>query len=469
MFPPNIRIPKVSPQKSTTTTTTTTVRPPAQRRVAKRVPKRTIQIARPSYRQMVNTVTRPVNVATSTINTNMAFSSTIARSELAIPVVLEADSQRLFDFSINPSNHTLFPWLSNIAPFFDMYSFKELRIRYVPSCPSTTQGQFTMAIDYDPTDSNTGIQQAQLASMAGSLTTQLYTPCVMNLNLSSLPVGVHKFYTSSDDSYTDTARFNHVGRLLYIVSADPTAKTTYGSIFVDYTVVLYNLQDVGPGYTTNASAANNNAGNGATDPLGLPAKITVESHKPDEKATTHKTKRVVRVLNDVATVVAQVAPFLSAVAKALLPEYMPDPMLGHFYDLEGVETLGTLADVPGDTFLLLKSSECRKGTLIGHFYGTYTNVTASSYPYIAYYVSANLKVTNRVNSPNSAFASYYTANVARDTTVTSITDFEFLTTDSDVAWIKPTIAGAAGGAVTWVGKTYGFIEVVTKAPSPITS
>lgn len=46
----------------------------------------------------------------------------------------------------------LFPYLTGVASNFGKYKWKKLIIRYVPACPSTTEGESTMGLYYDRQD-----------------------------------------------------------------------------------------------------------------------------------------------------------------------------------------------------------------------------------------------------------------------------------------------------------------------------
>jgi hypothetical protein len=55
-------------------------------------------------------------------------------------------------FTINPSNILLFPKLQAIGSVFEEFAVRKLHFRYIPACPSTRSGSFTLSLDYDPND-----------------------------------------------------------------------------------------------------------------------------------------------------------------------------------------------------------------------------------------------------------------------------------------------------------------------------
>lgn len=56
-------------------------------------------------------------------------------------------------YKIQPGLNLSFPWLSGLAPAFEMYEIRSLSFEYVSRCPTTTAGLIYMAVDYDAADS----------------------------------------------------------------------------------------------------------------------------------------------------------------------------------------------------------------------------------------------------------------------------------------------------------------------------
>lgn len=53
------------------------------------------------------------------------------------------------EFNINPGLTQVFPWLSGEASKWQQYRFHRLVFRYVPRCPTTTEGTIILAPEYD--------------------------------------------------------------------------------------------------------------------------------------------------------------------------------------------------------------------------------------------------------------------------------------------------------------------------------
>lgn len=54
----------------------------------------------------------------------------------------------VYGWTVNPSNNTLFPWLSRIATNYDKYLIRSIKVLYVPRVSTATAG--TIVLSYDP-------------------------------------------------------------------------------------------------------------------------------------------------------------------------------------------------------------------------------------------------------------------------------------------------------------------------------
>jgi len=418
---------------------------------------------RPVAASDVRIVSKPLAAAVSTVTTQQSYHTVVARSEMCYKVSMDADLNHLTDHPVNPANDSLFPWLSKIAPYFEFYEFEKLQFRYVPSCGTQTQGQLTLAIDYDPVDLNIGIDEQILSAMAGSVATQLFTPATLLFNKSALAQTTHKFYTSQDDDYEEGARLKHIGRLLTYITTSVQEKTTFGTLYVDYVVRFTNAQDAGPGFSNNAVVSTSQGGATQNDPLGDVVNSNVISTKPNTTASKSKTKRVVKIINGIMTVVAKVAPYISFVAKLFLADYCP-PLPGHYWDALNVEHALALADVPGESVAILKSTQCRKGTILCHLYGTFTVLQNGHYPMIFMTCSTNLTLTSKITWPYNAVSSAYLIGPIV-TSITYVGEFEFNNFDTDTAWLKPVVMDVNSNSTGWVSiasNTANYLNVFTK-------
>lgn len=179
-------------------------------------------------------VSRAVPSAVGTVTTNPSRQMRVSHRELIQTVTWDSSNTNVV-LRINPRNGLLFPWLSQIARAFDMYRIVNLSFEYVPSCPSTTAGQITMAIDYDVKDANTSTTSETLQSYAGAVTSQVYIPCTCYYDEDRTVLKNHKYFCNSG---TVTDRLNDVGNfvLKLNVAATTANGTKFGSVFARYDV-----------------------------------------------------------------------------------------------------------------------------------------------------------------------------------------------------------------------------------------
>lgn len=354
------------------------------------------------------------------------------------------------DEPINPGNAHLFPWLSKLAIHFDSYLFNSLSFEYVPSCATTTSGSLTMAIDYDPTDVN-DVNTVNLSQMAGSVTSQVFNPFECHLNKSSVATPNHKFYTSSEDTHDNDARFQDVGRFQMVASTKTSDIVTYGLLYVNYNVTLVSPQDLGHGYSnfgklTTTTGSTMNASNpiGTTVSAIVPASV---SPTPDPKK--QKVARIVKIINDVATVIGKITPFIGVIAKSFLLDYT-DVLTGFAYGPDNEQLPILFSDVPSNVLYLLNPTQRRAGTVHIILQGTYTPPAGGYRPYIAVASSSNVSLSFIYRAPDAS-ATYATATSMY---VSAMFDYKFESVDTSKAWFSFGVYNLPGGSLaTWLGTT----------------
>jgi hypothetical protein len=368
---------------------------------------------------------------------------------MAFKVGVEPDTPFTLDQPLNPCNNILFPWLSKVATNFDMFIVRQLQISYVPACATTTAGQLTMAFDYDPTDANDQKIPEQLGSMPGAVQGQVYAPMSLKFNPAACPVSSHKFYTSASDDHSMTERFDHPARLHMCISTRQALRMEYGSIYVDYIIDMISPQDSGPGYSNNARVTSDATTGTADDPLGTLTTQVITNNKPTTQQVSAKTKRVTRVINGVLTLIAQAAPFVGAVAKAFLAEYMP-VMNGRAQLQDGtIVNVDPLA-VAGEVFYILNSSHARKVTVVVSLYGdTGACPGEQVFPYPILAGSTNVLITTVSTYPGSDMKSYFHLGASYLIKVMGIWNVEYTDLTESTAWLKPVIQWSNGVAMAW--------------------
>jgi len=309
-----------------------------------------------------------------------------------------------------------------------------------------------MAVDYDPCDQNVGLTQSGLASMSGSSTSQLYTGFSMRLNPSMLPMQSHKFFTSATDDYSSDARFRDCGRFLLFVTATVTTPLTLGSIFVDYEVAFASPQEPAVPFSNTGTALSTLGGATATDPLGTIDNANVINTAPDDKGSVQQAKPIVKIIDTIVTVVAKIAPFIGLVVKAFLGEHVP-LLPGQYLNNEGAMVPISLADVPGNLFVVLHSSQCRSGTVSVAFYGSFLVSVQYVYPTILLATSNNITTKRLMSWPNDFVRTAYPFNGSgnrQNTSVNSLYEFDFTDLTVPDAWMKFVIVESNGNAANWL-------------------
>lgn len=142
-------------------------------------------------------------------------------------------------WDINPSNFQLFPWLSAIARGFEKYRFHRLSFKFVASNPTTAQGRFYAAVDYDYNDAP-ATSLSTLMSNETAASGSVWNDVTLTCNMRTMFAGAAYKYVG------DTSRF-----------AESEPRTTYGgylmaavsgtsSVLTWDLVVSYDVEFISP-------------------------------------------------------------------------------------------------------------------------------------------------------------------------------------------------------------------------------
>lgn len=157
------------------------------------------------------------------------------------------------NFAVNPGNVTAFPWLAAIAANYESYTFKKLAYRYVPLCPTSTQGRVTMAIDYDARDS-IPTSKAVLSQYQGAVATPTWQQGLYVAQPANLTKFAKQRYVSGATVPANSdVKTYHVGQFILATSNTPATQTQLGELWVEYDVEFQT-----PQIATVAQAASNN-------------------------------------------------------------------------------------------------------------------------------------------------------------------------------------------------------------------
>lgn len=140
--------------------------------------------------------------------------------------------QMLVAQAINPSNSSLFPWLSGIVNRYECFKFHTLKFIYEPQCSTTTSGTVMMAVDYDVDDSEP-TSKVQMMSFKGAARSP---PWFAGTNMSaSSDLNRQKSYYITQKIGSES-RLSNVGN--FFLAYEGTEQLTMGELYVEYEVRL---------------------------------------------------------------------------------------------------------------------------------------------------------------------------------------------------------------------------------------
>jgi len=147
-----------------------------------------------------------------------------------------------FKFGINPGNSALFPWLSQVAQRFELYSFRYLRVIYEPQTSTTSVGTLMLAIDYDASDP-APTSKTQMMSYKNAVRSPFWFACTHD----SASADLHRLKTNyilvgEPPLQSDIKTFD-IGNLWVAVQSDSSSLPfSAGELYVEYSVELITPQ-----------------------------------------------------------------------------------------------------------------------------------------------------------------------------------------------------------------------------------
>lgn len=73
-------------------------------------------------------------------------------ASIAVGVGSTTNGPNVQSYLLNPTETSVFPWLSAIADRYEKYRFETLEVSYVPMVGTASRGQVVLSVDYDPAD-----------------------------------------------------------------------------------------------------------------------------------------------------------------------------------------------------------------------------------------------------------------------------------------------------------------------------
>jgi hypothetical protein len=183
----------------------------------------------------------PVAISTRNSNTGKDYYSTKGKERVSNVTALNSGFN-IVDVFINPANSSLFPWLSGIAKKYDLYHFRRLRFTYVPSLPTSEEGNVYIGLDYNTLDPSPS-SSSELCQLSHWTMNVVWKPISLSIDLN----GIGWQYTRSGPVANADYKTYDIGKLFFATEGI-TYTGTAGYIEVDYDVELKRRQ---PDYTSS--------------------------------------------------------------------------------------------------------------------------------------------------------------------------------------------------------------------------
>jgi hypothetical protein len=183
----------------------------------------------------------PVAISTKTSNTGKDYYTTKGKERVSNVSALN-QGFNIVDVFINPANQALFPWLSGIAKKYDLYHFKRLRFTYIPSLPTSEEGNVYIGLDYntlDPAPSSS----SELCQLSHWTMNVVWKPSYLTIDVN----GLGWQYTRTGPVANADYKTYDLGRL-FLATEGITYTGTVGYIEVEYDVEFKRRQ---PDYTSS--------------------------------------------------------------------------------------------------------------------------------------------------------------------------------------------------------------------------
>lgn len=182
----------------------------------------------------------------------------VKHSEL-VGVVSGAINYSILTYEVNPAIDVTFPWLSGVAENFESYRLYGLSMRYVPRCPTTTNGTIMISCDYNSADPTAVLgpstEQALMAT-PGAVETPAWAS--ISFRLDPKRFNLDKYFTRSSGAVSNEL---YDPAFLYLGVVAFASNDVVGRLFIDYDIELLTPQmpvaeDFGPTATTMFTLAN---------------------------------------------------------------------------------------------------------------------------------------------------------------------------------------------------------------------
>jgi hypothetical protein len=200
-----------------------------------------------SFNKRLNSLNRrltsnaPVAISTRNSNTGKDYYSTKGKERVSNVSALNQNFN-IVDVFINPANSSLFPWLSGIAKKYDLYHFKRLRFTYIPSLPTSEEGNVYIGLDYNTLDPSP-TSSSELCQLSHWTMNVVWKPSNLTIDVN----GIGWQYTRTGPVANADYKTYDIGRL-FLATEGISYTGTVGYIEVEYDVEFKRRQ---PDYTSS--------------------------------------------------------------------------------------------------------------------------------------------------------------------------------------------------------------------------
>ena len=146
----------------------------------------------------------------------------------------------VFGFRIQPANTDTFPWLSQIACYFEQYKFRKLKFVYVPSCTTNLSGAMYMTTRYDARDLAPSTKP-EFLDYKGSTQSTVWKGNTHDCMLGYARYMMKNFTLRGDIPDGADPQMYDVGNFFY-ANVGNTATLSVGELYVEYDVDLFTTK-----------------------------------------------------------------------------------------------------------------------------------------------------------------------------------------------------------------------------------
>lgn len=158
-------------------------------------------------------------------------------------------------YSIQPGNASVFPWLSNMAQLYETYTFDKLKFHYKTQSGTNIRGTVAMAIDYDANDA-APFNKGTIMNYSKTVRVQPWDNMTHTSLVSDLKKVATRFVNFGVIPVNADIKLYNTGNLYVATQGTPLPSEAVGELYVEYTI-RFQTPQLDP--ITYASIASNSS------------------------------------------------------------------------------------------------------------------------------------------------------------------------------------------------------------------